>query len=154
MYAMKYSHIQNFIPKITYNKKISNRKNKNTIIRAEHNVILPEFLTLYAHSICNPRIVNLTEFKISTQNTISCLESIQIPSLDVQSNILRSLHSMAMITDISGFEGQFIKLMMNDDRQLIKELFEAIVNYNIAIDDLNKIIAMIPEFAIEKNTSI
>lgn len=130
------------------------RKRVMIKLRAEQNVILPEFLTIYSHTVCNPHIINLSQFTASVENTRTCLENMEVPPLEVQSNILRSLHKMAMITDIAGFEGQFIKLMMQDDRPHIKELFEAIVNYNISIDDLNKVMASIPDLDPKPSSNI
>jgi hypothetical protein len=46
---------------------------------------------------------------------------------------------MAMTTDIRNFVGTLIRLMIDDDKANIQELYNAIYNYNMSIDIIQNI---------------
>ena len=118
-----------------------NRRAKLTICHAHipSEVVLPEFLNIYAQSVCGKYAANVVEYNASLSSISTCLDGMVIPPLDVQSNILEQLHLMAMTTDIRNFVGPLMKLMIKDDNAQLKELFNAILNYNMSIDVIKHI---------------
>jgi hypothetical protein len=118
-----------------------NGRAKLTICHAHipSEIILPEYLNLYAKSVCGKYAANVVEYNASLSSISTCLDEMVIPPLDVQSNILEQLHCMAMTTDIRNFVGPLMKLMIKDDNAQLKELFNAILSYNMSIDVIKNI---------------
>lgn len=103
-------------------------------------VILPEFLSLYSKAFCSIDSHSIVEYANSLPDVRACVENMVVPPLEQQSAILQSLHRLAMLTDVANFEGPLVRLLVDGDRAPLRDLMDAIIQYNTAMDNLHALL--------------
>lgn len=62
-----------------------------------------------------------------------------MPTPDEQIHILDAMHKLAMTTDLEGFQGIFLKLLVHHEFDAVGNLLEAVKSYNAARDIISSI---------------
>jgi hypothetical protein len=113
--------------------------------------VLPEYITLYAHAICEQPVRTPETYASGIEAARNCVAAMVVPPVETQGVILNAFHSIAMHTDIKNFEGPLLRLMLADDLDTLQALVSAIVEYNASIDRIAAMISRIPDVVSKTN---
>ena len=91
------------------------------LLRACPEAVDQAYLSAYQNFICN--------FSDSAK---ICVETMIIPPAYEQIQIIKDLNELGSVTDIAGFEGVFMRLMLVHDTNAIDMLIKSIEAYNSA----------------------
>lgn len=92
----------------------------NFIPKSVSTEIIPDFVNAYMTSICAPPVIDMNA---TPDQIIHCIESLIIPTANVQSDILTNLREMSKDIDIEPIQGTLMYLMSHDKYDEAQNLF-------------------------------